>query len=501
MDRSTSLTEIIVNCDLSSLISKLTAVPDLAEFINKPVDSGGATLLHLAANSSADILYYLLDNHADPEMRTEDGLTPLHIAAMWGRAELVEALLYYGSERLVLDNESMLPVDYAKVEHHKSCVQLLESEGSCDDPSAHSMTCAESFVAMFKTFSIHEDTTIVHYPDVVEDTFQDEHYLTALSSPKDNTSYSNNSPSYAPPSPICAGLDITPTTDLVDSLECSFVGEKQTAIPSDVLQLSNTQVWDRLIALGEKPGPINDFTRTAYLVYLTKLQSGSAQVTSVTHLKGFRYELSLVLNGVSPIPNVTHLEEKIVQEFSNTPTVTRATNPHTSTTVTCSGLTSSRYHIRDNFNYLLLDPPELASCPPANDLIGFKTFVESIFYIGKGKNSRPIQHLKDAKSALIKAEKLNSKHKRISSIWNRGNGVISLPMFHNTIDGEAFTRECCMIDALGLDNLTNKVRGHVHGIAQQWPLFKRRQYGVYLLHKAFQIFQITSPPQLHEHDL
>ena len=131
---------------------------------------------------------------------------------------------------------------------------------------------------------------------------------------------------------------------------------------------------------------------------------------------GFRYELSLVLNGVSPIPNVTHLEEKIVQEFSNTPTVTRATNPHTSTTVTCSGLTSSRYHIRDNFNYLLLDPPELASCPPANDLIGFKTFVESIFYIGKGKNSRPIQHLKDAKSALIKAEKVSTACKLDYSI-------------------------------------------------------------------------------------
>ncbi len=57
------------------------------------------------------------------------------------------------------------------------------------------------------------------------------------------------------------------------------------------------------------------------------------------------------------------------------------------------------------------------------------------------------------------------------------------------------------VERAGLDNLTNKVRGHVHGIAQQWPLFKRRQYGVYLLHKAFQIFQITSPPQLHEHDL
>ncbi len=326
---------------------------------------------------------------------------------------------------------------------HTSCVELLEPEGPCDDLSAQNMTCAESFVALFKTFSIHEDTTIV--PDIVEDTLQvcpmmvpdiyactctnmqatqDEHYLTALSSPKDNTSYSNSSPSYAH-SPLCAGLDITPTSNPAYSLEWSAVG-KQSAISSDVLKLSNTQLRDRLITLGEKPGPIDDFTRTAYLVYLTKLQSGSAEATRASHLKGtfklcrvfyaasvyacvgFRYELSLVLNGVSPIPNVTHLEEKIVQEFSNTPTVARATSPHTSTTVTLSGLTSSRYHVRDNFNYLLLDPPELASCPPANDLTPFKTFVESIFYIGKGKNSRPVQHLKDAKTALNKAYKVRA---------------------------------------------------------------------------------------------
>jgi len=30
-------------------------------------------------------------------------------------------------------------------------------------------------------------------------------------------------------------------------------------------------------------------------------------------------------------------------------------------------------------------------------LAGFRVFVESIFYIGKGKNSRSTQHLKDAR--------------------------------------------------------------------------------------------------------
>jgi hypothetical protein len=37
----------------------------------------------------------------------------------------------------------------------------------------------------------------------------------------------------------------------------------------------------------------------------------------------------------------------------------------------------------------------------------------------------------------------------IKDIWSEGLGVISLHVFQNVIPCEAYTREACMIDALG----------------------------------------------------
>ncbi len=56
---------------------------------------------------------------------------------------------------------------------------------------------------------------------------------------------------------------------------------------------------------------------------------------------------------------------------------------------------------KSHFNYLLLDPRHLQ--PPhsmGGELVKFRNFVEAIFYVGKGKNSRSLQHLKDAKEYL-----------------------------------------------------------------------------------------------------
>jgi len=44
---------------------------------------------------------------------------------------------------------------------------------------------------------------------------------------------------------------------------------------------------------------------------------------------------------------------------------------------------------------------------------------------------------------------LNSKLDKIGSIWSSERGVISLPLYNNSRQGEAFSRECCMIDAIG----------------------------------------------------
>ncbi len=73
-------------------------------------------MLFLPISSSDEILSFLLDLGASPEIQTEDGLTPLHIASMWGRTELVKIILNSGADPLVPDNEGMLPIEYAQNE-------------------------------------------------------------------------------------------------------------------------------------------------------------------------------------------------------------------------------------------------------------------------------------------------------------------------------------------------------------------------------------------------
>lgn len=116
------------------------------------------------------------------------------------------------------------------------------------------------------------------------------------------------------------------------------------------------------------------------------------------HGTGFKYELALVLNSTAPVPKLRYLEEELVQEFS-TPQPS-----HQSANKTQSLM--HRITVRDNFNYLLLDPRGLKESSSHRegsssvDLAEFRKFMESVFYVGKGKNSRPVQHLRDAKSCL-----------------------------------------------------------------------------------------------------
>lgn len=56
--------------------------------------------------------------------------------------------------------------------------------------------------------------------------------------------------------------------------------------------------------------------------------------------------------------------------------------------------------IKSSFNYLLIDPQISQDLPlrsqTLNTLKCFETFINSIFYIGKGKNARPYDHLHEA---------------------------------------------------------------------------------------------------------
>ncbi|KAG8223000.1 hypothetical protein J437_LFUL000708 [Ladona fulva] len=142
---------------------------------------------------------------------------------------------------------------------------------------------------------------------------------------------------------------------------------------------------------------------------------------------------------------------------------------------------------KSSFNYLLLDPRITNNLPlrwaddrtKRNSLnsIGeaqhWKDFLTSIFYVGKGKRSRPYSHLYEA---------VSKKVKHILEIWSDNAGVVCLHVFQNSIPAEAFTREAAMIDALG--NFSEK-----------------REFGSFLLHRALMIYLNEGERQLKPADI
>lgn len=100
-----------------------------------------------------------------------------------------------------------------------------------------------------------------------------------------------------------------------------------------------------------------------------------------------------------------------------------------------------------------------------------------------------------------KKQKESSKLERIIKIWQAGKGVICLPIFHNILPAEAFTREAAIIECLGVNNLTNLKRGEYYGQALSYTMRQRRQLGLFLLHKAMKIFIQEGESQLRPDDV
>lgn len=165
---------------------------------------------------------------------------------------------------------------------------------------------------------------------------------------------------------------------------------------------------------------------------------------------------------------------------------------------------------KSSFTYLLLDPRITKNLPNRAENLEFnevwKSFLASIFYVGKGKRSRPYSHLYDAvrywrTSNKPDAKTCSKKIQRILDIWNEKCGVICLHIYQNTIPVEAYTREAAIISALDISNLSNVKVGDFYGVCATWNLKQKKKLGVYLLHKALQIFLNEGERQLNPEDV
>ena len=60
-------------------------------------------------------------------MQSSEGLTPLHIAAIWGRKEALNLLLEHGADATIPDVDGRTALDWAREESGDACsIKLLE---------------------------------------------------------------------------------------------------------------------------------------------------------------------------------------------------------------------------------------------------------------------------------------------------------------------------------------------------------------------------------------
>ncbi|CAG0891121.1 unnamed protein product [Darwinula stevensoni] len=81
-------------------------------------EKGGVSAMHLAAgipgDSGLEIMKTLLTHGGDPNIKSEEGLTPVHIGVIQGREWIVDLLLRNGGNPWIRDNEECDAFTYAK---------------------------------------------------------------------------------------------------------------------------------------------------------------------------------------------------------------------------------------------------------------------------------------------------------------------------------------------------------------------------------------------------
>ncbi|HCR77963.1 MAG TPA: ankyrin repeat domain-containing protein [Chryseobacterium sp.] len=87
----------------------------------------GTALSGLSVKYNKDLVTYILEKKADPNIADATGSTPLFWAVKFGNKELTELLLKYKADKTLKDAQGMTPFEYALQTNNKEIINLLKN--------------------------------------------------------------------------------------------------------------------------------------------------------------------------------------------------------------------------------------------------------------------------------------------------------------------------------------------------------------------------------------
>ncbi|XP_011310173.1 uncharacterized protein [Fopius arisanus] len=327
----------------------------------------------------------------------------------------------------------------------------------------------------------------------------DEEY--AYVDPEKNVAFLERRLRVLPPSKCEDMNNVVDESTWIDMFRMSM--ESTSSVPASIgrhstISVDHYSLRYRLIALGEVPGPITDTTFNVYLKRLRVLERTSKTCEKELVPRGIEppLQISLPKNFSKELLSVDWTKDHQKYKEIEHDAFKEYERPS-------AGRNYRGGIAKVSFNYLLLDPRVTNDLPRTGNSLSlaerWKIFLEAIFYVGKGKSARPAAHLYEAFDLWTgkkRNNQPNDKLKRIMEIWKSGQGVVSLQVFSNSMQEEAFTREAAMIDALGSTNLSNCLRGQYYGIVSTMNMAEKKMLGKFLLYNAMQIFMHEGERQL-----
>ena len=116
----------------------------------------------------------------------------------------------------------------------------------------------------------------------------------------------------------------------------------------------------------------------------------------------------------------------------------------------------------------------------------FREWISHVFYVGKGMGNRCFSHLETARDTMHGDDMEGEKAKEIIGSWVSGMGIHIVSGYHCSTHMEGFNREASVIKCIGLENLTNKVRGYHNDGVLGWDQGKIHNYGFLILYTLYQ---------------